>query len=80
MEAANKSAKRTPKEKLVSTAPKAKKAAPAMIIKRKAPIKARTPAKVIVPKVVTPLIEVVASGVVVAKTTSRTINLPQRFR
>ena len=41
-------AKRVSKKQPVSIAPKAKKAAPVVLTKRKAPIKARRPAKVVV--------------------------------
>jgi hypothetical protein len=75
--AANALAKRASKEQPVSTAPKAKKAAPAMLIKRKAPIKARAPAKRAVRKEVIVPVEVgEGSGVSQAKTRSRIITRP----
>jgi hypothetical protein len=81
LESANKPAKKAPKKKPVSTATKAKKATPVVSTKRKAPTKARRPAKTLVQQeVVAPIGEVVALGVAQAKTSTRTIVLPQRFR
>jgi hypothetical protein len=77
----NKPAKKAPKKKPVSTTTKAKNAAPTVSKSRKAPVKARLPPKSPVKRAVVVLAEeVVTRGVVVAKTSSRTINLPQRFR
>jgi len=79
--AANKAAKKAPKKKSVSTTTKAKKAAPTVPIRRKVSTQSKAPAKALGRRqVVVPVEEVVAPGVVVAKTSSRTINLPQRFR
>ena len=81
LEVANKPAKKAPKKQPVSTAPRAKKATPVVSTKRKAPSKARRPAKVVVQQEVIPRIsEVVTSGVAQAKSSTRTITLPQRFR
>jgi hypothetical protein len=81
LEVANKPAKKAPKKQLVSTAPRAKKATPVVLTKRKAPSKARRPVKVVVQQEVIPRIsEVVTSGVVQAKSSTCTITLPQRFR
>ena len=80
LESANKLAKKAPK-KPVSTATKAKKATPIVSTKRKAPTKARRPAKTIVQQeVVAPIGGEVALGVAQAKTSTRIIVLPQRFR
>ena len=70
-------AKRAPKKQPVSTAPKAKKAAPVVLTKRKVPSKARRPAKVVVQQeVITQISEVVTSGIVQAKSSIRIITLP----
>ena len=77
LELANKPAKKAPKKQPVSIAPKAKKAAPVVSTKRKAPIKARRPAKVVVQQEVIPRIsEVVTSGVAQGKSSTRIITLP----
>jgi DDE superfamily endonuclease len=79
--AANKSAKKASRKQPVSTASKAKKAARIMPIKRRVPTKARIAVKAPVRKVVVaPVTEEAVVGVAVAKTSRRTINLPQRFR
>ena len=58
-------AKRVPKKQPVSIAPKAKKAAPVVLTKRKVPIKARCPVKVVVQQeVIAQISKVVTSGVV----------------
>lgn len=81
LESANKPARKAPKKKLVSTAPKAKKAAPVVSTKQKGSKKASRPAKTMVQEeVVTQISGVVASGVAQAKTSTRTITLPRRFR
>jgi hypothetical protein len=81
LDIANKPARKAPQKKPVSTASKAKRAAPKVSVKRKVPTKARLPAKVVIrQEVVAPIREVVASGVAQAKTSTRTITLPQRFR
>ena len=78
---ANKPAKKAPKKKPVSTTTKAKKAAPIVPIRRKVSTQSRAGASKLVESVVVAEIEgVVASGVVAGKTSTRTINLPQRFR
>ena len=65
----------------ISTTTKAKKDAPIVPKERKVSTKARPRGKAPVRSVVVDTIEkVVASGVVVAKTASRSINLPQSFR
>ena len=77
LELANKPAKKAPKKQPVSIAPKAKKAAPVVSTKRKAPIKARRPAKVVVQQeVIAQISEVVTSGIAQAKTSTRIITLP----
>jgi hypothetical protein len=69
-------AKRAPKKQPVSITPKAKKAAPVVSTKRKAPIKARRPVKVVVQQeVIAQISKVVTSGVVQAKTSTRIIML-----
>ena len=81
LQSANKRAKKAPTKKPVSTAPKAKKAAPVVSTRRKAPNKANRLVKAPVQKELgTQISEVVASGVAQAKTSTRTITLPQRFR
>ena len=77
LESTNKPAKRAPKKKPVSIALKAKKAAPVVSTKQKAPNKAGRPAKAIVQQeIVTQNSRVVALGVIQAKTSTRAITLP----
>ena len=81
LESVNKPAKKAPKKKPVSTTAKVKKATPVVSTKRKVPIRARRPTKVVVQQeVVAPIGGVVASGVVQAKRSTCTITLLQRFR
>jgi hypothetical protein len=81
LDTANKPARKAPQKKPVSTASKAKKAAPIVLIKPKVPTKARRPTKAPVQQEAVALVGgVAASGVAQAKTSSRTITLPQRFR
>jgi hypothetical protein len=81
LEGANNPAKRAPKKQPVSTASKAKKAAPVVLTKRKVASKARRPAKVLVQQeVVTQISKVGTLEVVQVKSSTHTITLPQRFR
>jgi hypothetical protein len=78
---ANKTAKKALNKKPASTTTKVKKAAPTVLSQRKVSTKARPRAKPPVRGVVVvPPKEVVVLRVVVGKTSSRTITLPQRFR
>ena len=78
---ANKPAKKALKKKPVSTVTKAKKAAPTVLNRRKVSTQPRAGARKLVKSVVVAEIEgVVAPAVVGGKTSTRTINLPQRFR
>ena len=79
--AANKPAKKAPAKKQATTSKQAKDAAPIVPIRQKlSPLlrpgakKARKNVVIVLPK------QVVALGVVVATTSTRTIKLPQRFR
>ena len=77
----NKPAKKALKKKPVSTTTKAKKAALTVPIRRKVSTQSKAGARKTAPSTVVALIKgVVASGVVAGKTSTRTINLPQRFR
>ncbi len=73
--------KKTPKKQLNSTVPKAKKAALTVLKQTKAPPKTKALIKVSARRsVVVPDQGVVTLVVVVTKTSSHTITLPQRFR
>jgi len=81
LKAANLSAKKAPKKKPNSVATKAKKAMPTVSKTRKAPIRAKAPAKSTVKAVPdVPAKEVVTLGVVVTRRTGRAINLPARYK
>ena len=78
---ANKPAKKAPKKKPVSTITKAKKAGPTMPSRRKVSTQPKASASKLVKSVVVAEIdEVVVSGVGAGKSSTRKINLPQRFR
>jgi len=77
----NKPTRKAPKKKPVSTTTKAKKAALTVPIRRKVSTQSKAGARKTAPSTVVALIEgVVVSGVAAGKTSTRTINLPQRFR
>src|SRR6266536_2884336 len=78
---ANKPAKKAPRKKPASTTKTAKTAAPIVPIRQKLSPLPRPGAKKAVRKVtIVPPEQVGGGGVAVAKTASRSINLPQRFR
>ena len=79
--AVNKPAKKAPPKKKATTTKQAKNAAPIVPIRQKLSSRPRAGAKKSTRKVDIVLPEHVGgAGVVVAKTASRTINLPRRFR
>lgn len=78
---ANRPAKKSSNKQPASTVIKAKKAYTTMPKQRKVSAKARPRSKALVRSVlVDPIEEEVTSGVAVARTASRTIHLPQRFK